>query len=96
MPAVLESLKAKRFRLWSVLLLLGAARFLSLAAATGELHHTLMGVGMVLAAIFAFRHDLLDISPSGLDSRRVGRGWLALLASAALLMLAAAALALRD
>ena len=91
-----RSSQGKHFRLWSALLLLGAARFLSLAAATGALRDTLMGAGMMLAAIFAFRHDLLDISPGGLDPRRVGRGWLALLASAVVLMLMAAALTLLD
>lgn len=45
---------------------------------------------MLLAGLFALRHSLTDTSPSGLDPKRMGAFWAALLVAAVLLILGAA------
>ena len=82
------------FRLWSALLFLGAMRAVQLAVQGGELHHALLGAGLLLGSVFAFRHDLLDLSPRALDPRRIGTGWTVLLAASGLLIVVAAGLVL--
>jgi hypothetical protein len=82
--------KYKLYRLWSVPLLLVGAWYLVRAAESGQLKFGLLGLGMLLGGTFALRHDLLDTSPSGLDLRQVGLGWVSLLVLAVLLILSAA------
>ncbi|MBW8368895.1 MAG: hypothetical protein K0M70_13680 [Arenimonas sp.] len=81
---------SKSFRWWSAPLLLMGAGLLTGAVGTGSTHHLLLGSGALLGGVFAFRHNLMDLSPKGLDPNEVGVGWLALLAASGLLVLAAA------
>ena len=82
--------KNKLYRLWSVPLLLAGVWYLVRAAESGQLKFGLLGLGMLLGGTFALRHNLLDISSSGVDPRRVGPGWVSLLVLAVLLILSAA------
>ncbi len=80
------------YRLWSLPAFLGGVYFL--AKDWGSLQHVLLGAGLLLAGIFAFRHNLWDLSPGALEPRQVGRLWLVVLCASILLVLAAAAIAL--
>ncbi|TCZ77610.1 hypothetical protein [Lysobacter sp. N42] len=86
-----RSTRPKRwYRLWSLPLLIGGLLYLTRALSMEHLPFGLLGTGMLLGSIFAFRHNLLDGSPSSVDPRHVGLGWVALLAMSVLLVLAAA------
>lgn len=74
------------YRLWSIPLLTIGVWNLIRAMESGKLALGLFGIGMMLAGVFAFRHDLMDISPSGLDPRQLGYVWSALLMLGFLLM----------
>lgn len=81
---------SKSFRWWSAPLLLMGAGFLTGAVGMGSTHHLLLGGGALLGGIFAFRHNLMDLSPKALDPNEIGVGWMVLLAVSGLLILAAA------
>ncbi|WP_374602220.1 hypothetical protein [Arenimonas sp.] len=85
---------SKLHRLWALPLLGFGAWFLGRGAESGQLNFGLLGVGMLLGGVFALRHNLLDLSPAGLDPRQVGFGWVSLLLLAVLLVLAAAAVSI--
>lgn len=79
-----------RSRLWALPLFLGGGYSLVRGWGAGTIHHLLLGGGMLLAGLFALRHSLTDTSPSGLDPKRMGAFWAALLVAAVLLILGAA------
>ena len=79
------------YRLWAVPLFAAGLFFLAKAADGSLLQHALLGIGMLLAGAFALRHDLLDLSPRGLDPRQIGLGWVAVLIASVFFVLAAAA-----
>ena len=82
------------YRIWSLPFLIGGMLYLARAASSGHVPFWLLGAGMVLGGVFAFRHNLLDISPKGLDVRSIGLGWVALLGASVLLVLGAAVVTL--
>jgi len=84
----------KIYRLWALPGFVVAIYLLAKAWGDGSLQHGLLGAGLVLGGIFAFRHNLLDISPSGLDPKQLGGLWSAILWASVLLILAAAAVTL--
>lgn len=75
-------------RLVSVLVLVCSGVLLTIGAADHRLPIVLLGCGMLLGGIFGLRHNLLDVSDRALDPDLIGRPWLALLATAGLLILA--------
>lgn len=94
MSDIRNASKHRWYRLWAVPLFAGGALHLIRAVDTEQMRFGLLGAGMVLGGIFALRHDLLDASPAGLDLRRIGFGWVALLVAGVLLVLSAAAVSL--
>jgi hypothetical protein len=92
MSNITTSRNRKLYRLWAVPLFSGGLLFLARAADGRLLQHALFGIGMLLAGAFALRHDLLDVSPRGLDPRQIGLGWVAVLIASVSLVLAAAAI----
>ena len=93
MPKITSNSNKQLFRLWSLPGLIGGIYFLIKASGTGATHHALLGVGLLLASLFALRHNILDISPKGLDPKNIGVVWLAILGASVLLVLAAAFIA---
>jgi len=82
-----------RSRLWALPLLLGGGLGLIKGWGAESIHHLLLGVGMLLGGLFALRHSLSDASPSGLDPKRIGALWLAILFASVLLVLSAVVVA---
>lgn len=82
------------YRLRALLAFAAGIYILAHAWGSSSLHHALLGAGILLASVFAFRHNLLDISPRGLDPKNIGRPWLAVLGTSVLLILAAAVVAI--
>ena len=80
------------FRLWAVPLLLPGIALLFGILGTRSTSHLLLGTGMLLSGLFALRHNLLDLSPTGLSPQKIGYGWVALLLASVLLILTAAIL----
>jgi len=94
MTNISDTSNIKTYRLWALPGLVAGIYFLAKAWSDGSLQHGLLGAGLVLAGIFALRHNLRDISPSGLDPKQLGGLWIAILCASVLLVLAAAAVAL--
>ena len=82
-----------RSRLWALPLLLGSGFNLARGLDTESTPHLVLSVGMLLGGLFALRHNLSDTTPSGLDPKRIGALWLAMLLASVLLVLAAAVMA---
>ena len=93
MSNITDKLTNQRFRLWALPLLLGSGFVLTKGLGTESTHHLLLGVGMLLGGLFALRHNLSDTSPSGLDPRRIGALWFAMLLASVTLILAAVVMA---
>lgn len=66
-----ERSPSKLYRLWSIPLFLGGFAWLIEGSREGTLH--LFGAGMVLMGIFAFRHNLCDLSPQALSASAIGK-----------------------
>jgi hypothetical protein len=94
MTNIVETSNFKRYRLWALPGLIAGFYFLAKAWSGSSLQLGLLGAGLALSGIFALRHDLRDISPSGLDPKQLGVVWIAILCASVLLILAAAAVAL--
>jgi len=84
----------KLYRLWAIpLILVGVVRLID-GYNDSTLHHLLLGAGMLLMGLFAFRHNLLDLSPKALSPAHLGTTSMVLMASGVLLVLTAAVVAL--
>lgn len=81
--------QSKLYRLWSVPLFLVGLNTLVSGLGDNRPNHLLFGAGALLMAVFAFRHNLSDVSPKALDPKSYGGLDLALLAIGVLLVLAA-------
>ena len=81
--------QSKLYRLWSVPLFLVGLNQLVSGFGDNRPNHLLFGAGALLMAVFAFRHNLMDVSPKALDPKNYGSLDLALLVIGVLLVLAA-------
>lgn len=81
-------------RLIGAIPLIIGASFLLKALHGESLQYALLGAGMVLMGLFAMRHDAGDLSPEGLDPRRIGAPWLLVMVAGVGLVLAAAGVSL--
>lgn len=79
---------------WAGLLAIGAGNNIGKALDTGDLHHWLMGCGMVMAGIFACRHKLIEFPPKAYRAEEVSPVWRSVLTGAVLMMLGSAVVAL--
>lgn len=81
-------------RLFSLPAFAAALYFLLKAWNASSLQHGLLGVGLLLAGAFAFRHNLLDTSARANSAKNIGLPWMAVLFVSVLLILGAAVVAI--
>lgn len=89
MSEIVATQQSKLFRLWSVPLFVVGPHRLVAGLSDDTSHHLLFGAGALLMAVFAFRHNLMDLSPKTLDPKNLGILDVTLLVISVLLVLTA-------